>query len=167
MKHLKKFENLSKLKDWGRLLSDEDFKKYAEEFDNIVDIFIDYVDLGYEIRFETAYGAKVAMKYEDYVAKNVKYEEFIHGLPARGLFFTLSIKMPYDFKQFITIVDDVNNSSTRLESLDWVIKSFDVHGLPEKGIKNNSGWMKPHITITYDFESTNIDYQFNIHDTPE
>ena len=42
MKHLKKFESLRMLKDWNMILSDSDFKMYAEMFDNIVDIFIVY-----------------------------------------------------------------------------------------------------------------------------
>ena len=147
MKHLKNFESLRMLKDWGYLLSDEDFKKYADDFDNIVDIFIDYYDLGYEIKFATAYGAQVTMHYDDYLKKNEKYQEFIHGLPRRGLFFSIYIKMPYDFENFTKILNDVNGSSNRLESMDWVVKSFKVTGEPF------DKYQPPFITINYNFES--------------
>jgi len=149
MKYLKKFENLNMLKSWNMILSDSDFKTYAEMFDDIVDIFVDYTDLGYEMKFETAYGSKVIMTYEDYIDKNEKYQEFIHGLPARGLFFTLSIRMPYDFENFINILNDVNSNSKRLESMEWVIKSFNVNGMPVSKFT----WSKPFITISYEFES--------------
>jgi hypothetical protein len=151
MKYLKKFENLNMLKSWNMILSDSDFKTYAEMFDEIVDIFVDYTDLGYEMKFETAYGSKVVMTYEDYIDKNEKYQEFIHGLPARGLFFTLSIRMPYDFENFINILNDVNSNSKRLESMEWVIKSFNVNG--EHVSKFT--WSKPFIRISYEFESVN------------
>jgi hypothetical protein len=147
MKHLKKFESLQMLKDWGYLLSDEDFKKYADDFDNIVDIFIDYYDLGYEIKFATAYGAQVTIHYDDYLKKNEKYQEFIHGLPRRGLFFSVYIKMPYDFENFTKILNDVHGSSNRLESMDWVAKSFKVTGDPIGKYQN------PFISVNYDFES--------------
>ncbi len=44
MKHLKKFENLQMLKEWGYLLSDDDFNMYAEEFDSVIDGFLEYAD---------------------------------------------------------------------------------------------------------------------------
>ena len=147
MKHLKKFESLRTLKDWNMILSDSDFKMYAEMFDNIVDIFVDYSDLGYDIKFATAYGSQVTMTYDDYVDKNEKYQEFIHGLPAKGLFFSIYIKMPYEFENFINILNDVNSSSKRLESMDWVIKSFKVSGEPFNKFPS------PYITINYNFES--------------
>ena len=148
MKHLKKFESLRMLKDWNLILSDSDFKMYAEVFDNVVDIFVDYYDLGYDIKFATAYGSQVTMTYDDYVDKNEKYQEFIHGLPAKGLFFSIYIKMPYEFENFINILNDVNSSSKRLESMDWAIKSFKVSGEPFNKFPS------PYITINYNFEST-------------
>ena len=147
MKHLQKFESLQFLKDWGYLLSDEDFKKYADDFDNIIDIFIDYHDLGYEIKFATAYGAQVTIDYYDYLKKNEKYQEFIHGLPRRGLFFSVYVKMPYDFENFTKILNDVHGSSSRLESIDWIAKSFKVTGEPF------NEYQPPFITINYNFES--------------
>jgi hypothetical protein len=43
MKHLRKYnEDLSFLKELNRLLSEEDFNKYAEEFDSIIDGFVEY-----------------------------------------------------------------------------------------------------------------------------
>lgn len=159
MKYLKKFENLNLIKNWNLLLSDEDFKKYAELFDHIIDIFIEYRDLDYDIKFETAYGSRVSMSFDDYIDKNEKYEEFIHGLPARGLFFSISIKMEFDFNNFIKLISDINQSSTRLESLDFRIKSFDIKGDPLYKFPS------PFISIKYEFESEIIpkskDWQVN------
>lgn len=173
MKHIQKFESLvcnesttikvynelNKYKLYSRedllngMISDSDFKIYAEMFDNIVDIFIEYHDLGYEIKFITAYFSfKVEMSYYDYVDKKEKYKEFINGLPVGGLFFSIDISMPYEFENFINILDSVNSNSKRLEEMDdLVIKSFQVSGNPLGGIGPS-----PFISISYDFEEKSV-----------
>jgi hypothetical protein len=168
MKHIKKFESLesttikvynelNKYKLYSREdllngISDSDFKIYAEMFDNIVDIFIEYHDLGYEIKFITAYGRRVEMSYYDYVDKKEKYKEFINGLPIGGLFFSIDISMPYEFENFINILNSVNSNSKRLEEMDdLVIKSFQVRGNPLGGIGPS-----PFISISYDFEEKSV-----------
>jgi hypothetical protein len=174
MKHIKKFESLvcnesatikvynelNKYKRYSRedllvvngMISDSDFKIYAEMFDNIVDIFIEYYDLGYEIKFATAYGRRVEMSYYDYVDKKEKYKEFINGLPIGGLFFSIDISMPYEFENFINILNSVNSNSKRLEEMDdLVIKSFQVRGNPLGGIAPS-----PFISISYDFEEKSV-----------
>ena len=169
MKHIKKFESLesttikvynelNKYKLYSRedllngMISDSDFKIYAEMFDNIVDIFIEYHDLGYEIKFITAYGRRVEMSYYDYVDKKEKYKEFINGLPIGGLFFSIDISMPYEFENFINILNSVNSNSKRLEEMDdLVIKSFQVRGNPLGGIAPS-----PFISIIYDFEEKSV-----------
>jgi hypothetical protein len=55
--------------------------------------------------------------------------------------------MPYDFENFTKILNDVHGSSNRLESMDWIAKSFKVTGDPI------GKYQSPFITINYDFES--------------
>lgn len=147
MKHLKKFENLRMLTDWGLLLPEDKFNKYAEEFDAILDGFLEYADMGYKLSFETAYGNAVHMKYDDYLKKNDKYKEFINGLPVRGLFFTSTIEIPYDYKVLLSILEDVQASVDRLGDIGWVMKEFEVKGLKERYLT-----MTPKISISHSFE---------------
>ena len=143
MKYLKKFENLDMLKQWGKLLSEEDFDKYAYEFDLIVEPFLEYADTGYDLSFETAYGTKVRITYDDYNKKNDRYKEFIHGLPSNRLFFTSRIIMPYDYQNLISLLEDVQVSVDRLGDRGWKLKRFDVNGLKD---------YSPRIVISHEFE---------------
>jgi hypothetical protein len=148
MKHIKKFESLV-CNESTRMISDSDFKIYAEMFENIVDIFIEYHDLGYEIKFTTAYGRRVEMSYYDYVDKKEKYKEFINGLHKGELFFSIDICMPYEFENFINILNSVNSNSKRLEEMyDLVIKYFQVMG--------NALDTSPFISIIYNFEEKSV-----------
>lgn len=149
MKHLRKYnEDLSFLKELNRLLSEEDFNKYAEEFDSIIDGFVEYADEGYELSFETAYGRRVTIAYQDYLDKNERYQEFIHGLPSHGLFFKSRIVIPYDYTILKSLLHDIQTSIDRAGDRGWVLKEFDVKGI-KKPLTNS---MKPRIIITHDFE---------------
>jgi|ERR1035437_1646175 hypothetical protein len=148
MKYLKTFENLNLLTEWGLILSEEDFNKYADEFDSIVEPFLEYADAGYGVSFETAYGSKVTMTYDDYNKKNDKYKEFINGLPARRLFFSSRVEMLYDYKVLLSLLEDVQVSVDRLGDLGWKMKEFQVHGLKDVDLS----WIKPRIIISHEFE---------------
>jgi len=144
-------ENLQRLKEWGYLLSDTDFNKYAEEFDSVIDGFLEYADEGYELSFKTAYGMEVRMTYDDYTKKNEKYQEFIHGLPRRGLFFTSSITMPYEYKVLQSLLEDVQASVDRISDLGWVMKKFEVNGFKIPFAVS----IKPYIVVSHEFERGN------------
>ena len=151
MKYLQKFENLKLLTDWDMLLSDEDFKKYAEEFDLLIEPFLEYADIGYYLDFETAYGTKVIMKYQDYLDKNDKYKEFIHGFPAMRygkhifpkIFFISNIIIPYDYEKLLDVLVDVNVSVGRVSDIGWKLKDFVV--------KSSTSFGKPIIKISHEF----------------
>lgn len=149
MKHIKKYnEDLTLLKKWGRLLSEEDFNKYAEEFDNIIDGFVEYADEGYELSFETAYGQRVTMKYKDYIEKNEKYQEFIHGFGYTNLFFTSKIVIPYDYNILQSLLQDIQTSIDRVGDRGWFLKEFNVNGYK---IPLTSS-MNPRIVVSHEFE---------------
>jgi hypothetical protein len=61
MKYIKKFENLNNLKMFDRLLSDEKFEGYANEFEDIIETYQYYFDEGYTVGFCTTYGSLVYM----------------------------------------------------------------------------------------------------------
>lgn len=153
MKHLKRYnEDLSFLKELNRLLSDDDFNKYAEEFDSIIEGFLEYADEGYELKFETAYGRQVHMKYEDYLKKNEKYQEFIHGLPKGGLFFSSQIMIPYDYKLMLSLLEDIQSSVDRIGDLGWVMKKFDISGFTNHIAFGSESWSQPRIVVTHEFQ---------------
>ena len=149
MKHLKKFENLDMLRQWGRLLSDEDFDNYAYEFDLIVEPFLEYADIGYELSFETAYGTRVRISYDDYKERNDTYKEFIHGLPTGRFFFKSYITINYDYNVLLSLLEDIQACVGRLGDRGWTLKEFNVIGqkVPIFG--------KPNITISHEFEKGN------------
>lgn len=146
LKHLKKFENLELLKKWGKLQSDENFKKMAEEFDALVEVFLDYVDEGYEIDFDTAYGTRVFISYEDYLEKNDKYEEFIHGLASHNMEFTSRIVMDYNYDKFLNILRDIQSSCDKIQDINWKMIEFTVNGL------NEPGFGRRRIIISHEFK---------------
>ena len=150
MKHLKKFESLGLIKDWNLLLSDEDFKKNADEFDSIVEAYIEYAHEGYEISFETAYGTKVIISWNDYNSKNEKYQEFIHGLGAKGFFFTSKIKLPYDYSKLQSLLEDVQSCVDRLGDMGWKLVEFNVIGITPNHF--SSQFHKPNIRVEHEFK---------------
>lgn len=152
MKHLKKFESLGLIKDWNLLLSDEDFKKNAEEFDSIVEAYIEYAQEGYEISFETAYGTRVIISWNDYNSKNEKYQEFIHGLGARGFFFTSKIKLPYDYSKLQSLLEDVQSCVDRLSDMGWILVEFKVIGISPDNKITHSEYNPSHIRVEHEFK---------------
>jgi hypothetical protein len=150
MKHLNKFENLRLIKDWNLLLSDEDFKKNADEFDIIVEAYIEYAHDGYEISFETAYGQRVIISWDDYNSKNEKYQEFIHGLGAKGFFFTSEIKLPYDYNKLQSLLEDVQSCVDRLNDMGWKLDKFNVTGITSNHF--SSQFHKPNIRVEHKFK---------------
>ena len=149
MKHLKKFENLRRIKEWDLLLSDEDFKKNADEFDSIAEAYIEYTHEGYEISFETAYGTRVSMSWSDYNEKNEKYQEFIHGLVAKGYFFTSSVKLPYDYNKLQSFLEDVQSCVDRLGDMGWNLVEFKVVGISSNS--RTSRFNPPNIKVEHEF----------------
>lgn len=147
MKYLKYFESLSHQSEWGLILSPEDFIKVADEFDSIIEPYLEYADMGYELSFETAYGSRVFMNYDDYLKKTDKYKEFINGLHVRGSFFTSKVKLPYDYNVLIEFLKDVQVSIDRLGDNGWVMKEFEVKGLKESTLSSS----KPRITVSHEF----------------
>jgi hypothetical protein len=130
MRHLRKFESLGLIKDWNLLLSDEDFKKNADEFDSITEAYIEYSHEGYEISFE-------------------KYQEFIHGLGAKGYFFTSSVKLPYDYNKLQSFLEDVQSCVDRLGDMGWNLVEFKVVGIsPNNTI---SQFNPPNIRVEHEF----------------
>jgi hypothetical protein len=152
MKHLKKFESLGLIKDWNLLLSDEDFKKNADEFDSIVEAYIEYAHEGYEISFETAYGTKVIISWNDYNSKNEKYQEFIHGLGAKGFFFTSKIKLPYDYSKLQSLLEDVQSCVDRLSDMGWILVEFKVVGISPDNKMAHSKFNPPNIRVEHEFK---------------
>ncbi len=149
MKYLKKFENLNLLTEWGLILSEEDFDKYAYEFDLIVEPFLEYTDIG-DLSFETAYGSKVTITYDDYSKKNDKYKEFINGLPVRGLFFSSRITMPYDYKVLLSLLEDIQTSVDRLSDMKWKMETFNVSGFKDN--ESDGFYGNPRIIISHKFK---------------
>lgn len=147
MKHLKKFENLSHIKEWNLLLSDEDFNKNASDFDSIAEAYIEYAHEGYKISFETAYGKSVSISWSDYNEKNEKYQEFIHGLGAKGYFFTSDVKLPYDYKKLQDFLEDVQSCVNRLDDMGWMLVEFKV-----LAITKSSAWRDKQITVSHVFK---------------
>jgi hypothetical protein len=125
MKHLKKFENLDLIKEWDLLLSEEEFQKWADEFDTIIESFL-YYETGFKLRFETAYGQRVIMSLDDYLQKNDTYKEFIHGLPARGLKFKSTIIISGDYDNLIKVLDDIKTTINRISDIGWESTSLEV-----------------------------------------
>lgn len=144
MKHLKKFENLDFIKQLGLLLSEEEFQKWADEFDTIIESFLDY-DTGFKLRFETAYGRRVIMSLDDYLQKNETYKEFIHGLPARGLKFKSTIVISGDYDSLIQVLDDIKTTINRISDIGWQSASLEV-------VTINGGSFK----ITNEFQKVDI-----------
>lgn len=149
VKYLKNFENLNLLKQWGLILSDEEFQKMAQEFDKIIEPFLEYTDDGHLLKFETAYGERVLMKYEDYLSKNEKYKEFINGLPARGLFFNVILYLPNNYENLINFLSDFNSSVGRINDLGWRTSEFKISGSYDNRLVSN------YIILNYGFKKIN------------
>jgi len=147
MKHLKRFENLELQSEWGLILSDEEFKKSANDFDAIIEPYLEYADEGYELSFETAYGSRVIMNYDDYMSKNEKYQEFINGLHAGRSFFISTVKLPYDYNILTKFLNEIQVSIDRLSDNGWMLKEFDVKGIVEPRYS-----MPPRIIVKHEFE---------------
>jgi hypothetical protein len=145
MKYLKKFENLNLLKQWGFILSDEEFQNIALEFDKIIEPFLEYTDEGHLLKFETAYGERVLMRYEDYLAKNDKYKEFINGLPAKGLFFNVILYLPNNYENLINFLSDFNSSVGRINDLGWRTSEFKISGSYDNRL------VSKYIILNYEF----------------
>jgi hypothetical protein len=103
MRHLKKFESLEKLKKEKLFLSDKDFKQAAEEFEEVMDCFLEITDKGYEVYFRNSYGHGITlMSYQDYLDQNEDYQEFIHGTKSKvglSLGFEVFIGFEFDCKR--------------------------------------------------------------------
>ena len=74
------------------------------------------------------------MKFDDYLKKNEKYEEFIHGLPAYGLFFTSTLILKiYNYDKMLDILENIQSSVGRLSDIGWEMKKFTIYGTPKAG----------------------------------
>lgn len=122
MKHLRAFENLDMLRGMNRLLSDEKFQKVSNEFDEIVDYFLEIAD-SYSLRFSTAYGRKVTMSYKDYLEQNETYQEFIHGLAAirhqERPKFTAHVSGENNYDELLNLQNKFKSIINRMETSGW------------------------------------------------
>ena len=99
----------------------------SNEFDKIVDIFIEFADDGCDLKFRTACGHQVSMSYDDYTSKNKNYHEFMDALPIMGIFFDISIHTNYNYDKFIDMSKEFQASLLRIREYNWNLKEFKSH----------------------------------------
>lgn len=70
-------------------------KEVINEFEDLLSLLINIIDNGFNVTFCSAYGQRVFLSYEDYIAKNENWVEFINAYPK---FRTIEIRITNDNK---------------------------------------------------------------------
>ena len=113
-----------------------DYDRIKKDFDDVVATLHDIIDdhEGVSLSFNTACGRRVYMKYDDYIEKNSKYDEFIKAFPILGEFFTIHISSKCDINASINYDNSLKIAKTmetiikKIIYLDWTFKKFELSG---------------------------------------
>lgn len=156
MKHIKKFNE--------ELSSNESTDNKNDVVDNIVDAMLDFIDSGYEVRFQSGNGTY--MYYSDYLARNSNYEKFKPVLVSKNKTVSkfnilISSEDIINYDNVLVILDDMKSAIGRLGEDGWVLSDLATRGEDCKnGDKVNISYVsfdftKPDVKTETEFELPN------------
>lgn len=121
---------VKKFQQYNSSRKEYDYDRIEKDFDHVVDALFDILDEFSELRlsFETACGQVVHLKYEEYVKKDEKYDEFIEALPIMGEFFTINLCFTgFDYEKAILIGGLMESNIQRIIDLNWKFEEFKLN----------------------------------------
>lgn len=133
-------------------LSEDKLKESIKEFEDILMLVYAFKDNGFEVDFETVYGSRVHISYDDYHKKTTRWIEFINGFPKYyelTLHFTFN---KFDVNLFsYVIAGEYDDFLQKIDSLDWKHKKTNMSLYPP-----SSNLSKDKMYISIELKKSNL-----------
>lgn len=156
MKHIKLFESEQRFVSTAPhaipYLSEEMLKQSTDIFLELLELlYYPFIDKGYDVSFVTAHGAKIVIKYQDYVDKTLNWHIFINGFPKRGYFINIRISIgKFDPILLSSVIKDgYDECIERLPDM-WKHVGTDIKLFPK-----GTSYVEPKMVIDIELDGRN------------
>jgi hypothetical protein len=110
----------------------EQLKKSIDEFEDLLMLVYPFIDKGLSVRFDSAYGQRVFMTYEDYQSKNNKWIEFINAYPRMNHIEVVITFDKFDFRLLSEVLNsEFDDFLQKITLYKWKNEHTDISMNPD------------------------------------